>query len=254
MTSALDRQNSPCLPARPVTVVLADEECMFRSSLRHLLTAPPAVISDVYGVDVGSGFEVVGEAGTGEDTIAIVKKARPDVLLLDLSMPRLSGLEALSELEADRVSTRTIVLTGTIDRSQLLTAVQLGVRGLVMKDSETELFFEAIVSVMHGRFWLGQALVSDLVELVRSLSQSRDSHRTKPQPSLTPRQREVLGLVVAGHTNREIATKFSVSEETVKHHLTRMFDKVGASNRLDLAMKATKNGLATGAEAANTLQ
>jgi DNA-binding NarL/FixJ family response regulator len=254
MTSALDRQNSPCLPARPVTVVLADEECMFRSSLRHLLTAPPTVISDVYGVDVGSGFEVVGEAGTGEDTIAIVTKARPDVLLLDLSMPRLSGLEALSELEAHRDSTRTIVLTGTIDRSQLLTAVQLGVRGLVMKDSETELFFEAIVSVMHGRFWLGQALVGDLVELVRSLSQSRGSHGTKPRQSLTPRQREVLGLVVAGHTNREIATKFSVSEETVKHHLTRMFDKVGASNRLDLAMKATRNGLATGAESANGFQ
>jgi DNA-binding NarL/FixJ family response regulator len=253
MTSALDRQNSPRLPARPVTVVLADEECMFRSSLRHLLTAPPAVISDVYGVDVGSGFEVVGEAGTAKTQSR--SSGRPDrtscCSTFDAEAVR---TQALSELEAHRESTRSIVLTGTIDRSQLLTAVQLGVRGLVMKDSETELFFEAIVSVMHGRFWLGQALVSDLVELVRSLSQSRDSHGTKPGPSLTPRQREVLGLVVAGHTNREIATKFSVSEETVKHHLTRMFDKVGASNRLDLAMKATKNGLATGAEAANTLQ
>jgi two-component system nitrate/nitrite response regulator NarL len=103
--------------------------------------------------------------------------------------------------------------------------------------------------VMSGRFWLGQSLVDDLVELVRSLSVSRRSDGAKPRLTLTPRQREVLGLVVAGHTNREIATKFSVSEETVKHHLTRMFDKVGASNRLDLAMKATKNGLATSAEA-----
>src|SRR3954464_15336894 len=85
---------------RPITVVLADDECMFRSSLRHLLTAPPSVIKDVYGINVGPGFEVVGEAGTGEETIAVVKTARPDLLLLDLSMPRMSGLEALSEMEA----------------------------------------------------------------------------------------------------------------------------------------------------------
>src|SRR5947207_7693310 len=97
---------------------------------------------------------------------------------------------------------------------------------------------------MNGRFWLGESLLDDLVELVRSLSQSRGADGAKPQQALTRRQREVLGLVVAGHTNREIATKFSVSEETVKHHLTRMFDKVGASNRLDLAMKATQGALA----------
>jgi len=229
--------------------VLADDECMFRSSLRHLLTAPPAVVAEVYGVQVGSGFDVVGEAGSGEETIAIVTAVKPDLLLLDLSMPRLSGLEALSELEAHRVSMRTILLSGMIDRAHLLTAVKLGVRGLVMKDAPTESFFEAIVAVMSGRFWLGQSLVDDLVELVRSLTQSHGSDGTKPRLSLTPRQREVLGLVVAGHTNREIATKFSVSEETVKHHLTRMFNKVGASNRLDLAMKATRDGLATGTEA-----
>ena len=232
---------------RPVTVVLADDECMFRSSLRHLLMAPPSVIKDVYGVDVGPGFEVVGEAGSGEETISVVKTAKPDLLLLDLSMPRMSGLEAFGELHGQCESMCTILLAGTIDRPHLLTAVQRGIRGLVMKDSTTELLFEAIIAVMSGRFWLGQALVSDLVELVRSLSHPSGAVVTKPRPSLTPREREVLTLVVAGHTNREIATQFSVSEETVKHHLTRMFDKVGASNRLELAMKATQTGF-TGAE------
>ena len=215
--------------------------------LAHLLTAPRPVIKDVYGVHVGPGFEVVGEAGTGEETVAVVKAAKPDLLLLDLSMPRMSGLEALAELETHRSSTRTILLAGTIERSHLLTAVQLGVRGLVSKDSPTERLFEAIVAVMSGRIWLGQTLVSDLVELVRGLSQAPVSG-AKSRMSLTPREREVLGLVVAGHTNREIATTFSVSEETVKHHLTRMFDKVGASNRLELAMKATKSGLTFGAD------
>jgi DNA-binding NarL/FixJ family response regulator len=237
-----------------VTVVLADDECMFRSSLRHLLTAPPSVIKDVYDVDVGPGFEVVGEAGTGEETISVVKRARPELLLLDLSMPRMSGLEAFGELHGHCDGMRTILLAGTIDRPHLLTAVQLGITGLVMKDSSTELLFEAIVSVISGRFWLGQALVSDLVDLVRSLSQTAGSLNGKPRIALTPREREVLPLVVAGHTNKEIATKFSVSEETVKHHLTRMFDKVGASNRLELAMKATQSGLAGGSAVADSFR
>jgi two-component system, NarL family, nitrate/nitrite response regulator NarL len=244
MMSVVDHQ-IPARPSRrPVTVVLADDECMFRSSLRHLLMAPPSVIKDVYGADVGPGFEVVGEAGSGEETISVVKTARPDLLLLDLSMPRMSGLEAFCELHGQCESMRTILLAGTIDRPHLLTAVQRGIRGLVMKDSTTELLFEAIIAVMSGRFWLGQALVSDLVELVRSLSHPSGAVVAKPRLSLTPREREVLTLVVAGHTNREIATQFSVSEETVKHHLTRMFDKVGASNRLELAIKATQTGLA----------
>jgi DNA-binding NarL/FixJ family response regulator len=229
-----------------VAVVLADDECMFRVSLRHLLTAPPSVIKDVYGVDVGCGFQVVGEASSGEEAIAVVEAVKPDLLLLDLSMPRKSGLEALCEMRSCRDRMCTIMLTGVIDRPNLLTAVQLGVRGLLMKDSTTEVLFQAIVSVLAGRLWFGQALVSDLVELVRSLSQAPDGARAKQRQHapLTPREREVLGLVVAGFTNKEIAGQFSVSEETVKHHLTRMFDKVGASNRLELAVKATQGGLA----------
>jgi two-component system, NarL family, nitrate/nitrite response regulator NarL len=224
---------------------------MFRSSLRHLLTAPPAVIEEVYGVRLDAGFEVVGEAGSGEETVSVVKETRPDLLLLDLSMPRMTGLEALCELETFRESMRTILLAGSIEPSHLLTAVQLSVRGLVMKDSPTELLFEAITSVMSGRFWLGQTLVSDLMQLVRSLSQSSSGAGAKPALSLTPREREVVRLVIAGHTNRQIATTFSVSEETIKHHLTRMFQKVGASNRLELAMKATRSGYAAPSDLAS---
>src|SRR5437764_15236140 len=101
---------------------------------------------------------------------------------------------------------------------------------------------------MSCRFWLGQTLVSDLMELVRSLDHRPSGAATKPALSLTPREREVVKLVIAGHTNRQIATTFSVSEETIKHHLTRMFQKVGASNRLELAMKATKSGFVAGAD------
>jgi DNA-binding NarL/FixJ family response regulator len=105
------------------------------------------------------------------------------------------------------------------------------------------LLFEAIMSVMGGRYWLGQTLVSDMIELVRTLSEASRSAGITQRLGLTPRESEVLALVINGCTNRQIATQFSVSEETVKHHLTRMFDKAGVSNRLELARKATQTGV-----------
>jgi two-component system nitrate/nitrite response regulator NarL len=214
---------------------------MFRASLRQLLAVPPSVIKDVYGVDVGAGFDVIGEAGSGEDTIATVRRARPDLLLLDLSMPRLSGLDVLRELQAELPS--VMMLAGVIEKTQLFTAVRLGVRGVVLKDSTTELLFEAMMSVLSGRHWLGKTLVADLMEMVGALARQPDRAGLKHPFGFTPREREVLALVVAGCANKEIARQCAVSEETVKHHLTRMFNKAGASNRLELAMVATERGL-----------
>ena len=228
---------------RPVRVVLSDDECLFRASLRQLLTGPPSVIKDVYGVDVGAGFEVVGEADSGEDAVRVVRSVRPDLLLLDLRMPRMSGIDSLRELTPIDNTLRTILLAGTIDRTQLLTAVHLGARGLLLKDATTEVLFEAIACVVAGRYWLGQTLVTDLLETVRPLIQSSTAAGGRPAFGLTPREREVLTLVVDGYANKDIAREFAVSEETIKHHLTHMFDKVGVSNRLELARVATERGL-----------
>ena len=225
-----------------VRVVVADDEPIFRASLRQLLTAPPSVIHDVYGIEVGAGFDLVGEAGNGHETIAAVQAAKPALLLLDLGMPGLSGLGALREVQMSSGSMRTIVLSGHITKAHLLTAVQRGVRGIVRKDEPTEFLFEAIMRVMAGQHWLGPSLVADLMELVRSSAQSPNGSVRQPF-GLTPREREVLTLVAAGYPNKEIARTCAVSEETIKHHLTRMFDKVGASNRLELAMVATQVGL-----------
>jgi two-component system, NarL family, nitrate/nitrite response regulator NarL len=226
-----------------VRVVLADDECLFRASLRHLLAVPPPVIKKVYGVDIDAGFEVVGEAGTGEDTIRVVNSVGPDLLLLDLSMPRMSGLEALRELEGRRETMKTIILAGGIDRVHLLAAVHMGVRGLLLKNATTETMFEAIRCVMAGQYWLEQKLVTDLLESVRPLIQSSSAAGGKLSYGLTPRERQVLSMIVAGCSNKEIARAFSVSEQTIKHHLTRMFDKVGASTRVELAMLAARFGL-----------
>jgi DNA-binding NarL/FixJ family response regulator len=227
----------------PFRIVLSDDECLFRASLRQLLSAPASVLRDVYGVDVGPGFEVVGEASSGEETVRVVQVVHPDLLLVDLSMPRMSGLDAVRELAGSGDPLPSILLAGSIDRPQLLTAIHLGVRGLVLKDSPTEVLFEAMMGVVSGRYWLDQTLVSDLFETTRPLIQSSKAAGGSLACGLTPREREVLTLVVAGYPNKEIALQFSVSEETVKHHLTRMFDKVGASNRLELAMLATSRGL-----------
>jgi two-component system, NarL family, nitrate/nitrite response regulator NarL len=227
---------------RPVRVVLADDESLFRASLRQLLAVPAPVIKDVYGVDIGAGFEVVGEAATGEDAARVVRSVHPDLLLLDLCMPRLSGLDALRELGSCRDGIWTILLAGHIDRTQLITAVRLGVRGLLLKDAPTEVLFEAIMCVLAGQYWLGQTLVTDLLEVVRPLIQSSSMAAT-PGARLTPRERQVLRMVVEGRSNREIAREWTLSEETIKHHLTRMFDKLGAANRVELAMVATRDGL-----------
>jgi DNA-binding NarL/FixJ family response regulator len=211
--------------------------------LRQLLAVPPAVIRDVYGVEVSPGFEVVGEAASGEETVRLVEALRPDLLLLDLSMPRMSGLDALGELAAHGDPPRTIVLAGGITPMQLLTAIQLGARGLIVKASPTEVLFEAIVSVLAGRYWLDQTLVTDLLETTRPLIRSSKAAGGALAGRLTARERDVLALVVAGYANKDIARQCAVSEETVKHHLTRMFAKVGASNRLELALFATERGL-----------
>jgi len=233
----------PGSAGRAIRVVIADDECMFRVSLRQLLAVPPSVVRDVYGVDVGDGFEVVGEASTGEDTIEAVSSQRPDLLLLDVSMPRLSGLDALRAIATSCDATRTIILSGGLDKAQLLMAIQLGARGVVLKDCATELLFEAMTRVMSGQSWVGQTLVDDLLDVVRSLAHQRPGTARHQPFGLTLREREVLELVVAGCANKEIAQRFAVSEETIKHHLTRMFNKVGAANRLELAMTATRAGL-----------
>jgi len=227
---------------RAATIVIADDEWMFRASLRQLLTAPTSVIKDVYGVDVGNGFSVLGEAGTGEDTLSIVQSVKPDLLLLDLDMPRMSGLDALRSLRDVTWTLRTIVLAGQMRKMELFQALQLGVHGVVLKDAPTEILFEAILAVLVGRRWLDQRLVADLMELVTTIADPSNPAAIRPF-GLTRREREVLELVAAGYANKEIARVCAVSEETIKHHLTRMFDKVGASNRLELAMMATQSGL-----------
>jgi len=225
---------------RPLRIVLADDEVIFRASLRQLLTLPPSVIQDVYRVDVGPGFEIVAEAGTGTDLVVAVRAARPDLVLFEVSLPRMSGLAALRELGPS--TPPAMVLAERVHKAELLSAVQLGVRGFLLKDAATESLFEAIVAVAAGQHWVAAPLVADLIQIVGAFGDQSTRASTRPF-GLTRREREVLALVAAGYANKEIAQTCAVSEQTVKHHLTRMFDKVGASSRVELAMLASHAGL-----------
>ena len=219
------------MPEAPpaVRVVIADDHHIFRAGLKRLLEGEP-------------GFTVVGEAADGEEAVRLVEQLLPDILLLDVAMPRMSGLEVLRELSGRAPRIRTILLTAAIDRREVVAALQLGASGVVLKESATEVLFKSIRSVMAGECWVGRDSVA---ELVRALRESRPAgpEGVRSPFGLTPREREILSSVVAGYTNREIAQKFSLSKDTVKHHLSNIFDKVGASNRVELTLFAVHHGL-----------
>jgi DNA-binding NarL/FixJ family response regulator len=215
-----------------VRILVADDHALFRDGLRRLLETEP-------------DFRLVGEARDGLETVKLAKKLGPDILLLDLAMPRVGGLEALRELAEAPSPVRTLLLTGAIETRQIVEAIQLGARGVVLKESAAELLFKSIRAVMAGQYWLGREAVSDLFEALRTLSPRRRRRSPPGTFGLTPRELEIVSAVVAGLPNRDIAQKFSLSEQTVKHHLTRIFDKVGVSSRLELAVFALHHGLGT---------
>jgi two-component system nitrate/nitrite response regulator NarL len=216
--------------ASGVRILIADDHRIFRAGLKRLLEAEP-------------GFVVVGEATDGTEAVALASHLRPDVLLLDLAMPGLSGLEALRELSTRATPMRTILLTGAVEKSEIVKALQLGAWGVVLKESATELLFKAIRSVVAGQYWVGRDNVFDLVQALRRTDPGEGPPGPRQTFGLTPRELEILSPVVAGLSNREIARKLSVSEETVKHHLSNIFDKVGASNRVELTLFAVHHRL-----------
>jgi two-component system nitrate/nitrite response regulator NarL len=220
---------------RGIRVLLADDHPILRAGLRKLLEAEPA-------------YQVVGEAADGEQALQMARAIMPDILLLDLAMPRLTGLEVLSEMATGATPVRTIILTAAIDKPEIVTALQLGARGIVLKDSATELLFKSMDSVIKGEHWVGREAVSDLVQALRSQMSGPPNGPSSPAKrfGLTRRELEVVGAVVSGYSNREIAAKFSLSEDTVKHHLSKIFDKVGASNRLELALFSVHHRLLEG--------
>ena len=196
-------------------------------------------------LDAEAGFAVVGEAGNGSGAVELVERLQPDVLLLDLDMPGSSGLDALRNLGEIVRRVRVILLTSELDRQGIIKGLQLGARGVVFKDADPELLIKAIHRVLTGQYWVGREMVGDLVGLLCELL---DPGSVSPRPlafGLTTRELDVVEKVVSGATNKQIAKALRMSEETVKHHLTSVFAKVGVSTRLELALFAVHHRLVT---------
>jgi len=211
-----------------IRIVIADDHPIFRDGLRRLVEYEPE-------------FELAGEAANGLDALEVISKAKPDILLLDLAMPKLSGIEVLRKLSRVRLAMKTIMLTAAIEQPQITEALRLGARGVVMKESATQLLVKSIHCVLEGQYWVGRDNVSGLIAAL----QKADIPREAPAETyhLTAREREVINAIVEGFTNKEIASRYKISERTVKHHLSNIFDKVGVSNRLELALFSVNHSL-----------
>ena len=211
-------------PPNPVRIVVADGHPIFRHGFVKLLKSKP-------------NLTVVGSAGNGDEAVAVTKTLAPDVLLLDMLMPPTPGLAALRELKDLGMNTRILIVTARIDRTDLATSLELGARGVVLKESASDVVVKGIQAVMSGEYWVGRKAVATLGNALKE-SAALFPAPTQKHFGLTPREREIVGVILTGCSNNDIAAKFSISEKTVKHHLTNIFDKVGVSSRLELALFA----------------
>lgn len=211
-------------------VLIADDDPIVRQAVRSAL-------------GVSGGFQVVGEAEDGKMAAELVTETNPDILLLDLLMPNLPGLEALRAITTAGAEVRTVLLCSAISAKQILEALQLGARGVVLKKRVAELL-EALDAVMKGQYWIESRSVSNVVQIVEQLGAANlQPAQSQSRFGLTARETEIVSFITQGYMNRDIAKSLSITEETVKRHLTNIFNKVGMSNRLELALFAIEHGL-----------
>src|SRR6202007_563158 len=210
-----------------IRVLMADDHAIFREGLRKLL-------------DSDEDIAIVGEALNGGDWIKMLAKPKPDILLLDLRMPDKDGLAVLEEVNFDQLPTRVVVLTAAEDDRDVVRAMRLGARGVVLKQSATELLVRSIHKVHSGEIWLDNHMTA---EVMKAFSKSSDGGPRREKPLLSDREKEIVQLVAQGYRTKEIDEKLFISEQTVKNHLHNIFDKLGVSDRLELALYAIHHRL-----------
>jgi len=223
-----------------IRIVVADDHPIFRDGLCRLLA-------------LEEDFEVVAQAQDGRQVLDVLQQHDPDILLLDLKMPGLDGLATLQRLQASKNKTRVIVLTASDDKNEFVQAMKLGTSGIVLKQTATELLIKSIRKVHAGEIWLDShttaAVIRQFVANDEPPAPSMPSApptRERERSPLSQREREIVALVAQGFKNKEMAEKMFISEQTVKNHLHNIFDKLGVSDRLELALYAIHNNLHTG--------
>ncbi len=210
-----------------IRILVADDHAIFRDGLRKLL-------------EVADDVTIVGEASNGVECVKMLAKFKPDILLLDLRMPEKDGLGVLEEVNFDSLPTRVIVLTAAEDDRDVVRAMRLGARGVVLKQSASDLLLKSIRKVFDGEIWLDNRMTAEVID---AFKKSSESGQRREKPLLSDREKEIVQLVAQGFRNREIGEKLFISEQTVKNHLHNIFDKLGVSDRLELALYAIHHRL-----------
>ena len=216
--------------AEPIRVLLVDDHAVVREGLRAFL-------------ELQEGIEVVGEAADGEEAVAVATSLRPDVILMDLVMPRLDGVAAMRSLRESVPDARVIVLTSFLDDDKLLPALRSGAAGYLLKNAAPQELVRAVRAAYAGEALLDPVVAARLVETLAADGEE------DPLDRLTPREREVLVLIGRGFPNKRIARELDVSEKTVKTHVGHVLAKLGVTDRTQAAVFAVHSGLVGGATA-----
>ena len=228
-----EHADRPAAGSSHIRIIIADDHPIVRDGLRRLLT-------------LEEDFEVVGEAADGREALDQVQRLAADVLLLDIRMPNLDGLTALQMMQSAGNRTRVIVLTASEDKNEFVQAMKLGCSGIVLKQTLPELIVKSIRKVHAGEIWLDShttAAVMRQFAAPAELSVGAPMSKARERSPLSQREREIVALVAQGYKNKEMAEKMFISEQTVKNHLHNIFDKLGVSDRLELALYAIHKGL-----------
>ncbi len=208
-------------PARPIRLLLVDDHTVVRHGLRMVM-------------DLEDGIEVVGEAANGEEAVRAADERAPDVILMDLLMPVLSGVEAIRRIKATHPTVEIVALTSVLDDRMVIDAVEAGAAGYLLKETGPQPLVEAIRAAARGEVRLDPRAQKRLLREVRTPSM---------RESLTPRETDALRLIAKGMTNKEIASELGVSEVTVKTHVSSVLSKLGLQSRTQAALFALKEGL-----------
>ena len=212
----------------PIRVLVVDDQELFRRGLTMLLA-------------VEDGLEVVGEAGDGLEGVELAERAAPDVVLLDVRMPKKSGIEACTAIKETVPSAKIIMLTVSDEEADLYEAVKSGASGYLLKDSSIEEVAQAVRVVADGQSLISPSMAIKLIDEFKQMA--KPERATGPALRLTERELDVLRLVAQGHSNKEIAARLFISENTVKNHVRNMLEKLQLHSRMEAVMYAVRENL-----------
>jgi len=216
---------------KPIRVLIADDHALFREGVNAILKS----VSDI---------EIVGEAGNGQDALTLASDLKPDVILMDIQMPDINGVEATQRILEIHSDVGIIIVTMLEDDDSLFSAMRAGARGYVLKGADKAEMLKSIRAVASGEALFGPAIAGRLLNLFHNNpSQPKSESLSTAFPDLTDREREILSFIARGDTNTDIAEQLTISLKTVRNHVSSIFNKLQVTNRAQAAIRARDAGL-----------